>query len=111
MGFHKDSAFSADEVRVAAFARALAHPARVAIIGHLRERGEATCGEIVALLPLAQATVSQHLGELRRAGVLEARECGTRVCYSVRVEELRTLCDHFRCSMEGNPVEKEKAPL
>ena len=111
MGFHKNSAFSADEVRVAAFARALAHPARVAIIGHLRGLGEATCGEIVALLPLAQATVSQHLGALRRAGLVEARECGTRVCYSVRTEELRTLCGHFRCSMEGKPNAEEGVPL
>lgn len=90
---------------MADFARALSHPARVAIVGYLRGRGEATCGEVVAAMPLAQATISQHLGELRRAGLVRARECGPRVCYSVDEERLGRMCAHFRGSVVGERVE------
>lgn len=95
------SRFNGDQIRLAAFAKALSHPARIAIVEHLSKREEATCGEIVEVMPLAQATVSQHLKELREAGLVRARECGPRVCYSVNCGELRRMCGHFRCAMEA----------
>ncbi len=72
-----------DDRRLARMSRALGHPARVAILRRLLAAGECVCGEIVDLLPLAQATVSQHLKALREAGWIEGETRGTRICYGV----------------------------
>ncbi len=66
---------------LASLAWGLAHPARVAILRMLLERGECICGVIVDSLPLAQATVSQHLKVLKEAGWIEGEIDGPRVCY------------------------------
>ena len=68
---------------LARFAKALAHPARVAILRMLTDRGECICGQIVDVLPLAQATVSQHLKVLKEAGLVRGEIDGPRVCYCV----------------------------
>jgi len=62
-------------------AKALGHPARVAIVRLLLRRGECICGDIVERLPLAQATVSQHLKVLKEAGWIRGEVDGPRVCY------------------------------
>ena len=69
------------EEHVAALAWGLAHPARVAILRLLLARGECVCGTIVDALPLAQATVSQHLKVLKETGWIEGEIDGPRVCY------------------------------
>ena len=74
---------SAEDVELARLCRALGHPARVAILRRLLRAGECVCGEIVDLLPLAQATVSQHLKALREAGWIEGETRGTRICYAM----------------------------
>lgn len=74
--------------QLAQLARALAHPARVAILRMLVERGECICGGLVDRLPLAQATVSQHLKVLKEAGLVEGDVEGPRVCYCVEPEAL-----------------------
>jgi len=107
MPFRRESQFSVGQEALAAFARALSHPARVAIVHFLQGREEATCGEVVAVLPLAQATVSQHLGALRRAGIIRARECGTRVCYSLNREVIESMCGVFRGQLMGREAEAE----
>ena len=71
------------DVELARLAKALGHPARVAILRMLSERGECICGQIVDLMPLAQATVSQHLKVLKEAGLVEGEVDGPRVCYCV----------------------------
>ena len=68
---------------LARLAKALGHPARVAILRFLRGSGGCMCGDIVAHLPLAQATVSQHLKVLKLAGLLQGEVDGPRVCYCV----------------------------
>ena len=68
---------------LAALARALSHPARVAIVRHLATRGTCVCGQIVDVLPLAQATVSQHLKVLKDAGLVQGEVDGPRTCYCV----------------------------
>jgi len=73
----------------AAFAKALGHPARVAIVRMLIERGECVCGTIVEGLPLAQATVSQHLKVLKQAGLIRGEIDGPRVCYCIDPEALK----------------------
>ncbi len=74
-------AITATDEALATLARALGHPARVAILRQLGERGECICGEIVNALPLAQATVSQHLKVLKEAGLVQGEIDGPRVCY------------------------------
>ena len=74
---------------LAALARALSHPARVAIVRHLAERGTCICGEIVSLLPLAQATVSQHLKVLKEAGLVQGEVDGPRTCYCVNPDTVK----------------------
>ena len=69
--------------RFAAFARALGHPARVAIIRLLLRKKACICGEIVDELPLAQSTVSQHLKTLKAADLIRGEVDGPRVCYCV----------------------------
>jgi ArsR family transcriptional regulator len=76
---------------LALLAKALGHPARVAILRRLLESGTCVCGDIVAGLPLAQATVSQHLRVLRDAGLIEGEVDGPRVCYGVRPEAVARL--------------------
>ena len=66
---------------LARLAKALGHPARVAILRHLLRHGGCICGDLVELVPLAQSTVSQHLKVLREAGLLQGEIDGPRVCY------------------------------
>ena len=79
---------------LAKMARALGHPARVAIVRMLIETGSCVCGDIVDRLPLAQATVSQHLKVLKEAGLIRGDIDPPRVCYCINpkaVEKLKAL--------------------
>ena len=67
----KNSEFSADFQEIARFAKALSHPARVAILQTLAEKNSCICGQIVKVMPLSQSTVSQHLKELKDAGIIQ----------------------------------------
>ncbi len=68
---------------LARLAKGLAHPARVAILRLLLRRDSCVCGEIVDELPLAQSTISQHLKQLKQAGLVRGTVDGPRVCYCV----------------------------
>ena len=81
---------------LARLAKALGHPARVAIVRLLLEGGECVCGGIVDRLPLAQATVSQHLKVLKEAGWISGEVDGPRVCYCARPEALRLFVELAR---------------
>src|SRR5436309_15613777 len=78
-------------------AKALARPARVAIRRMLIERGDCICGQIVEVLPLAQATVSQHLKVLKEAGLIQGEVDGPRVCYCVHPKAVK----RFKELIEG----------
>ena len=86
----KDAITAADE-QLAEMAKALGHPARVAILRQLADEGECVCGQIVSALPLAQATVSQHLKVLKDAGLVQGEIDGPRVCYCLDPEGLKKL--------------------
>ena len=86
----KDAITPADE-QLAELAKALGHPARVAILRQLAEEGECICGQIVSALPLAQATVSQHLKVLKDAGLVQGEIDGPRVCYALNPDAFRPL--------------------
>ncbi len=83
MATPKTEAFSKKEQDLAAFAKAIAHPARIAILKVLAQKNECICGEIVEVLPLAQSTVSQHLKELKEAGLIDGSVDGPRSCYCI----------------------------
>lgn len=95
---HTELAFPSDDEAFAAtlanYAKALGHPARVAIVRLLLRREACVCGEIVDELPLAQSTVSQHLKQLKEAGLIRGEIDGPRVCYCVEpaaIAQLRAL--------------------
>jgi ArsR family transcriptional regulator, arsenate/arsenite/antimonite-responsive transcriptional repressor len=83
MGLSKTSSFGARENRLADLAKALAHPARIAILEFLARQDACVCGDIVDHLPLSQSTVSQHLAELKRVGLIKGEIDGPRVCYCI----------------------------
>lgn len=97
---NKTDLFPDDLAFLAAQAKALSHPARLAILQTLAKRGTCVCGEVVDVLPLAQATVSQHLGTLRDAGLVRGDIEGPCTCYCIDVDALRTLADDFGSFMD-----------
>ena len=91
-----DERFDLEDERLAMRLKALAHPARLRIVDLLAARGTCICGEIVDVLPLAQATVSQHLKILKDAGLLQGTIDGARSCYcldTTALGELRRALD------------------
>lgn len=89
MAYTKAEAFSAEDRQLAMLAKALAHPARIAILRLLAQRGTCVCSQVVEGLPLSQATVSQHLKELKQAGLVQGEIDGPRVCYCLHKEGLK----------------------
>jgi len=83
MGATKAEEFSVKDNRLSKYAKALAHPARIAILKILLKRNSCICGDIVNELPLAQPTVSQHLKELKRVGLIKGDIDGPSVCYCI----------------------------
>src|SRR5215213_5122571 len=90
MGATKSYEFSAKENKLAKYAKALAHPARIAILKILANRSSCVCGDIVEELPLSQSTVSQHLKELKEAGLIKGDIDGARICYCIDEKEWRS---------------------
>jgi DNA-binding transcriptional ArsR family regulator len=87
MGATKAEEFSVRDNRVSKYAKALSHPARVAILKLLIKKQACICGDIVDELPLSQSTVSQHLKELKEAGLIKGDIEGTKVCYCINEDE------------------------
>src|SRR5881398_3189776 len=87
MGDTKAEEFSVKDNRIARYAKALSHPARIAILKVLVQRQACVCGDIVDELPLSQSTVSQHLKELKDAGIIKGDIEGAKVCYCIDENE------------------------
>ena len=87
MGATKSYEFSSKENQLAKYAKALAHPARIAILKLLAGKSSCQCGDIVDELPLSQSTVSQHLKELKEAGLIKGEIEGAKVCYCIDEKE------------------------
>ncbi|WP_276484797.1 ArsR/SmtB family transcription factor [Paraflavitalea pollutisoli] len=83
MGLTKSEIFTEKQNKLAQMMKALAHPARIAIIQHLVKTQACICGDLVEELGLAQATISQHLKELKNAGLIQGTIDGTSVCYCI----------------------------
>ena len=83
MGLSKTEEYTKTQNEIASLAKALGHPARIAILQYLAERKTCVCGDIVDELPLSQSTVSQHLKELKKVGLIKGDIEGPTVCYCV----------------------------
>lgn len=86
MGTSKSEEFSVKDNILAKYAKALSHPARVAIIRLIIQKQACICGELVDELPLSQSTVSQHLKELKEAGLIKGEISGPKTCYCIDEE-------------------------
>src|SRR6476661_3647706 len=87
MGATKSEEFTLKDNRIAKYAKALAHPARIAILRLLIQKQACICGDIVDELPLSQSTISQHLKELKQAGLIKGDIEGAKVCYCIDEKE------------------------
>lgn len=86
MGLTKTEIFTTEQNRLAVMLKALAHPARIAILQQIIKANACICGDLVNDLGLAQATISQHLKELKSAGIIQGNIEGTSVCYCINPE-------------------------
>jgi predicted transcriptional regulator len=83
MGATKTDLFTTEQNELAVMAKAIAHPARIAILQYLVRKNACVCGDLVEELGLAQATTSQHLKELKNAGIIQGTIEGVSVCYCI----------------------------
>ncbi|MER3464329.1 MAG: ArsR family transcriptional regulator [Chitinophagaceae bacterium] len=109
MAFHKKEEFGKKEQELADFAKALAHPARIAILKVLAQKNECICGEIVEVLPLAQSTVSQHLKELKNIGLINGTLDGPRSCYCINWKAFERFNNYMNSLFNTLKIKKEKA--
>jgi len=103
MGTSKTDAFTDDQNKLAQLAKALGHPARVAIIDFLLKQQSCMCKDIVDELPLAQATISQHLRELKNTGLIQGTIEGNAVCYClnpIAFEQIQAYCQAITQHLE-----------
>ena len=95
MAINRKMDFQADEISLADLAKAIAHPARIAILKILAQQKSCICGEIVEGLPLAQATVSQHLKELKAVGLIKGTIEGKTSCYCIDWDVFNQFINQF----------------
>lgn len=107
MGASKTDHYSDQQKAIADLSKALAHPARVAILEYLVKVNSCICGDIVDELPLAQPTVSQHLKELRNAGLIKGTIEGTAVCYCIDEMAIDRLKAYFSAISQSLESKKQ----
>ena len=98
MGVTKTEIFTDAQNEIATLAKAFAHPARVAILHQLFKTNTCVCGDLVDEIGLAQATISQHLKELKSIGIIKGNIEGTSVCYCIDTENwerIKTILSTF----------------
>ncbi|MFC2088401.1 ArsR/SmtB family transcription factor [Calditrichota bacterium] len=98
MAVSKADLFNENETLLADLAKALSHPARIKILQILTDLNVCMCGDIVELLPLSQSTVSQHLKELKRVGLIKGEIEGPKVCYCIdkkMIEKAKTIFNNL----------------
>lgn len=106
MGATKTEHFTDKQNQIAVLAKALGHPARVAIMEYLMSVDTCICGDIVNVLPLAQPTVSQHLKELKTAGLIKGNVEGNAICYCIDENALEILQSYFK-TVSGHLEQKK----
>lgn len=104
MGTAKTEEFTSKDNRIAKYAKALGHPARIAILQLLLKQQSCICGDIVEELPLSQSTVSQHLKELKEAGLIKGDIDGVKICYCIDEKEWKNAQSIFNTMFESYKV-------
>ncbi len=105
MGTTKTDIFQPEQIEIANLLKAMAHPARIAILEYLIKANSCICGDIVDEIGLAQATVSQHLKELKKAGIIKGDIEGRKVCYCINPKQwtlLKNLLNSFLNKYQEN---------
>jgi ArsR family transcriptional regulator, lead/cadmium/zinc/bismuth-responsive transcriptional repressor len=104
MGLTKTENYSNQQIELTQMLKVLGHPARIAILESIIKTKSCVCGELVTEIGLAQSTISQHLKELKSAGLIQGTIEGTSMCYCINIEnwnklkdELMTLFDSANC--------------
>jgi predicted transcriptional regulator len=110
MASAKTAAFTPAQIQAARLAKALGHPARIAILEILYRKQACVCGALVDELPLSQATVSQHLKELKEAGLIQGTIDGPRICYCIDPEGWRIASQLFSALFLGQASAETNAP-
>ena len=95
MAFASKNEFPKRDIKLAALFKALSHPGRIAILKVLAKKDSCICGELVADLPLAQSTVSQHLRVLKEADLIKGEVDGPRSCYCLNKKTVKQFSDQF----------------
>ncbi len=95
MAVSKADQFNNEEILLADIAKALSHPARIKILQILTDLNICMCGDIVDLMPLSQSTVSQHLKELKRVGLIQGEIEGPKTCYCVNTKMIQKAKNAF----------------
>lgn len=120
MGLTRTDGYTESQTRLAELAKAIGHPARVAILEHLFSC-ECICGQLVDALPLSQATVSQHLKAMKEAGLIDGKVDGTSVCYCINHEtwdEIREIFGNLfvasedcKCRQDNHSADPATLPI
>ncbi|WP_115463113.1 ArsR/SmtB family transcription factor [Winogradskyella aurantiaca] len=104
MGVTKTEIFTEAQNEIATLAKAFAHPARVAILHHLFKSNTCICGDLVDEIGLAQATISQHLKELKTIGIIKGNIEGTSVCYCIDTENWTRIKNTITAFLDNHPT-------
>lgn len=109
MGFTKRHIFDDQQNQIASFTKMIGHPARVSIIQHISTNENCNCSDLVNAIGLAQPTISQHLAEIRKTGLLEQRINGKNLYYTInqdKLNECRRLINDFFVKTQVNCCKK-----
>ena len=101
MGVTKSEHFTRKQNRIAELAKAFSHPARVMILQHLSKKGICIMNDLVDVLPLSQSTVSQHLKELKRIGIVQGDVDPPKVCYCINEKVWEEFREEFEMLLDS----------
>lgn len=95
MGLTKTNLYTDQQNELAVLAKVLGHPARIAILEQLTEENTCICGDLVTEIGLSQPTISQHLKELKQAGLIKGTVEGTKMCYCLNIDRWKKIKEQF----------------
>jgi ArsR family transcriptional regulator len=105
MGLTKSEIFTEEQNRIATIAKVLGHPARIAILEFLIKLETCVCGDLVKDIGLAQPTISQHLKELKKVGLIKGKIEGTSICYCIDQENWNNIKNILNQFLNKNSAE------
>ena len=106
MGITKTKGFSDDIISVSEILKVLGHPARLTILQYLVNQPSCICGDIVAAIPLAQPTISRHLSELKKVGLIQGTIQGKNICYCIDERVFQKNIQFLNQLIKGNTDKK-----